>query len=117
METVFSLLLIMLKQILTISTLFVATFITAQTTRLEITSLPSYHASESNIYAAGSFNGWNPQDENYKFKKDEKGNYFFLLHLEQVVLIFQTIEFFFLFHGVLRYLFDALFEFEKKIIF
>ncbi len=27
------------------------------------------------MYAAGSFNGWNPQDEKFKFKKDDKGNY------------------------------------------
>ena len=44
--------------------------------RFEIRSLPSYHSSNSEIYLAGSFNGWNPQDNNFKFSKDEKGNYF-----------------------------------------
>jgi len=50
--------------------------------RLEIKSLPSYHASGSNIYVAGSFNGWNPQDEKYKFQKNNNGNYFLELKLE-----------------------------------
>ena len=49
--------------------------------RLEIKSLPAYHATGSNIYTAGSFNGWNPQDEQYKFKRDDKGNYFLELKI------------------------------------
>lgn len=49
-------------------------------TRLEIKSLP-VHPSAENFYAAGSFNGWNPQDEQYKFKKDAAGNYFLELRL------------------------------------
>lgn len=53
------------------------------TIHLQITSLPSYHPSGSNIYAAGSFNGWNPQDENYKFQHDDQGNYFLDLKLDK----------------------------------
>lgn len=51
-------------------------------TRLILQSVPAFHPSGSSIYAAGSFNGWNPQDDNYKFKKDEKGNYFLDLNLD-----------------------------------
>ena len=53
------------------------------TTHLQIKSLPAYHPSGSNIYAAGSFNGWNPQDENYKFQHDNNGNYFLDLKLDK----------------------------------
>jgi len=52
------------------------------TSHLQIKSLPPYHPSGSNIYAAGSFNGWNPQDENYKFQHDNNGNYFLDLKLD-----------------------------------
>ncbi len=72
----------MLKSTFAVSALLVVSFLSAQTiVRLEIKSLPAYHATGSNIYAAGSFNGWNPQDEQYKFKKDDKGNYFLELKL------------------------------------
>ncbi len=53
------------------------------TIHLQITSLPAYHPSGSNIYAAGSFNGWNPQDENYKFQHDANGNYSLDLKLDR----------------------------------
>jgi predicted alpha/beta superfamily hydrolase len=72
----------MLKSTLVISFLLIGTSIIAQNnTRLEIKSLPLYHSAEK-FYAAGSFNGWNPQDEQYKFKKDDKGNYLLELKLE-----------------------------------
>jgi predicted alpha/beta superfamily hydrolase len=72
------------KTILNISTLIFAASVMAQSTvRLKIKSLPAYHPSGSNIYAAGSFNGWNPQDENYKFQHDKYGNYFLDLKLEK----------------------------------
>jgi predicted alpha/beta superfamily hydrolase len=48
---------------------------------LEIKSLPSYHSQTGFIYAAGSFNSWNPQDAQYKFQKDDKGNYTLNLQL------------------------------------
>ena len=72
----------MLKPAIVISFLLSATFLFAQTTtRLEIKSLPEKHIAGSNLYIAGSFNGWNPQDEQYKFKRDDKGNYFLELKL------------------------------------
>src|SRR5690349_3987102 len=52
-----------------------------QSVHMEITQLPSYHPTGSDIYIAGSFNGWNPHDEKYKFNKDDKENYFFDLSL------------------------------------
>lgn len=53
------------------------------TVRMEIRSLPGYHPSGSDIYLAGSFNGWNPQDEKYKFRKDSAGSYYFELQLAE----------------------------------
>ncbi len=44
--------------------------------RLQIKTLPAYHPPGSNIYVAGSFNGWNPQDNNYRFSKNAQGNYY-----------------------------------------
>lgn len=55
--------------------------IMAQTVHLEITQLPSYHPAGSDIYMAGSFNGWNPHDEKFKFNKDDKGHYFLNISL------------------------------------
>ncbi len=49
--------------------------------RIEIRSLPAYHASGSNIYLAGSFNGWNPQNEAFKFQRDEKEQYYITIKL------------------------------------
>src|SRR5258705_4588726 len=63
------------------SLLFVSSVIAQNTVRLEIRSLPSYHPSGANVYAAGSFNGWNPQNEQYKFQQDDNGNYFLNLKL------------------------------------
>ncbi len=45
-------------------------------TTLRIINLPAFHPSGSNIYLAGSFNGWNPQDKNFMFHRDSAGNYF-----------------------------------------
>jgi predicted alpha/beta superfamily hydrolase len=57
--------------------LFIAVLSAAQhTVHFKISSLPDYHNSDS-LYLAGSFNGWNPKNENFRFQKDEKGNYFF----------------------------------------
>jgi predicted alpha/beta superfamily hydrolase len=52
-----------------------------QTLRLEIKKLPDYHASGSAIFAAGSFNGWNPADPKFRFKKDTAGLYYLDLSL------------------------------------
>jgi alpha-glucosidase len=45
--------------------------------RFIVAALPQFHATDSTIYLAGSFNSWNPQDKNTRFQKDAKGNYFF----------------------------------------
>jgi alpha-glucosidase len=45
-----------------------------RTVRFTISSLPS-STSDSGLYIAGSFNGWNPQDKNYRLQKNENGNY------------------------------------------
>ncbi|HRO71623.1 MAG TPA: glycogen-binding domain-containing protein, partial [Chitinophagaceae bacterium] len=50
-------------------------------TTLRIKSLPAFHPSGSNIYLAGSFNGWNPQDKNFMFRRDSAGIYFIELQL------------------------------------
>ena len=70
------------KSAVLISALLFVSFVIAQNTvRVEIKSLPAYHPSGSGIYAAGSFNGWNPKNEQYKFQRDDNGNYFLNLKL------------------------------------
>ena len=39
--------------------------------RVVISSFPARNLADSNLYMAGSFNGWNPKDENYRFQKNE----------------------------------------------
>ena len=51
--------------------------------QLQVKTLPDHHPSGSAIYVAGSFNGWNPGDENYKFQKDPGGSYFINLQLNK----------------------------------
>jgi predicted alpha/beta superfamily hydrolase len=53
----------------------------SQRIRFEIKSLPDRHIKGSFIYLAGSFNGWNPKDEKYKFQQDDKGSYYLELSL------------------------------------
>lgn len=67
----------------TLGLLLTAVGISQNTIHLQITSLPPYHPSGSNIYVAGSFNGWNPQDDNFKFKHDNNGNYSLDLKLDK----------------------------------
>lgn len=40
---------------------------------IPIHSLPSDTPSNESIYIAGTFNNWNPEDENYKFQKSTSG--------------------------------------------
>jgi predicted alpha/beta superfamily hydrolase len=61
----------------------ISTAMAQNTVHLQIKSLPVYHPSGSDIYAAGSFNGWNPQDGNYKFQHDPNGNYFLKMKLDK----------------------------------
>ena len=72
-----------MKTLLSTLALLISSALSAQVnTHIAITSLPPYHADGSAVYAAGSFNGWNPQDEQYRFNRDGKGNYFLDLKLE-----------------------------------
>jgi predicted alpha/beta superfamily hydrolase len=65
----------MMKNLITFILIAVAINSPAQhIVRFSISSLPQ--SKDSNFYLAGSFNGWNPNNEVYKFRKDEKGNYF-----------------------------------------
>ena len=43
--------------------------------RFVISALPLTNSNNSNLFVAGSFNGWNPQDKNYHFQKNERGSY------------------------------------------
>ena len=70
------------KAQITILAFFISLTALAQNTiRLEIKSLPVSSISGNNIYIAGSFNNWNPQNEQFKFQQDEKENYFINLKL------------------------------------
>lgn len=72
----------MLRNTFAIALLMTAPVLMAQqTTRIAIKTLPERHSSGSDIYLAGSFNGWNAADEKYKSLKDEEGNYYFNLQL------------------------------------
>ena len=78
----------MLKTILALSTvLFTQSAMSQNNVRLEIKSLPPYHPAGSDIYAAGSFNGWNPQDNNYRFQRTANGDYYLELKLDRKMII------------------------------
>lgn len=65
-----------------ITALLFAYSLTAQhAIQFRIKSLPVNHPSGAAVYIAGSFNGWNPQNEQYRFQKDDNGNYFISLKL------------------------------------
>lgn len=51
------------------------------TVKIVLRNVPAYTKSNAGIYAAGSFNGWHPQDSQYKFQQDGKGNYMLNLQL------------------------------------
>lgn len=66
----------MIRLIIILPCVFFSILSTAQKTIiLDITSLPAYHSPGESIYAAGTFNGWNPKDEKYKFRIDSAGKY------------------------------------------
>ncbi|MEO5564770.1 MAG: alpha/beta hydrolase-fold protein [Chitinophagaceae bacterium] len=74
----------MIKIAFAIFSLFYTSILMAQqSVRMEIKTLPEYHPSGSEIYLAGSFNGWNPHDEKYKFQQDNSGNYYYDLNLAE----------------------------------
>src|ERR1043165_127962 len=79
---IISLLLLMVKISLVLLQIVISINLMAQhTVKFNIRSLPQYHSPGSDIYIAGSFNGWNPQDAAYRFSKDTKGNYSFTFSL------------------------------------
>jgi predicted alpha/beta superfamily hydrolase len=63
-----------------ISLLITLSLESQQKIRIEINSLPANNPTNSSIFIAGSFNGWNPQNKNFQFQKNEKG-YFLELSL------------------------------------
>lgn len=66
----------MLRLLAGIFFLLVSVPVFSQTVRFEIHTLPAIHPAGSAVYIAGSFNGWNPQDEKYRFQTDTAGKYF-----------------------------------------
>lgn len=48
---------------------------------ISIGALPTGPAGQNTIYLAGSFNGWNPRDERFRFQAGANGNYFIELAL------------------------------------
>jgi len=72
----------MFRTILAIAgTILTTTLMAQHSITIRINSLPQYHSPGSDIYVAGSFNGWNAQDPDYRFQKDGDGNYFINLLL------------------------------------
>lgn len=71
----------MRKLFAVIIALTLSTVVKAQVTRIEIKNIPISNHVSGVIYAAGSFNNWNPKDEKFKFQKDDTGNYFIELKL------------------------------------
>lgn len=66
----------MITKFLLLSCLIAANVCMAQKDVLfTIKELPAFHPQGSNIYLAGSFNGWNPADDNYKFSRNDDGQY------------------------------------------
>jgi predicted alpha/beta superfamily hydrolase len=65
-----------------ITLLFTSMMMAQNSVRLEIISLPVYHPSGADLYVTGSFNGWNPQDEKYKFVHSGNGVYSLRLELK-----------------------------------
>ena len=47
-------------------------------TRIEIKSLPANHSISTGVYIAGSFNGWNPQNEHYRFQWNFSTNSYYI---------------------------------------
>ena len=53
--------------------IFFSLHINGQTIRFEIRSVPSGYPADSTVYLAGSFNNWEPKNENYRFKREPYG--------------------------------------------
>jgi predicted alpha/beta superfamily hydrolase len=63
-----------------VSLVFTVFVFAQQKISIEIVHPPANAITGGFIYIAGSFNGWNPQDKNYQFQKNDKG-YFIDLSL------------------------------------
>src|SRR4030095_3819709 len=63
-----------------VSLLLTLSLASQQKIRIEINSLPANNPANSALFVAGSFNGWNPQNKDFRFQKNEKG-YFLELTL------------------------------------
>lgn len=72
----------MFRLALIFSIIILSAFISTaqQKIRIELNSLPADHPPAADIFIAGSFNGWNPQNKNYQFQK-EGDKYFLVLSL------------------------------------
>lgn len=66
-----------------ITLMFASASIAQNTTRITIVKLPEYHATGSDLYLAGSFNGWNPKDSSFRFKREADGSYYIDLKLKE----------------------------------
>ncbi len=51
--------------------------------QINISRLPAYHPTGSVLYLAGSFNGWNPKDENFRLTRSAGGLYTLTMNLPQ----------------------------------
>ena len=63
-----------------IAIVFTSCLAAQQKIRIEINAFPPNTPTNSSIFIAGNFNGWNPQHKNFQFQKNEKG-YFLELSL------------------------------------
>ncbi len=65
----------MLRHIVLVSAIAFPFFLSAQILRFELSILPEKHIPGSEIYLAGSFNGWQPQQDSFQFRADSSGLY------------------------------------------
>ena len=66
---------VMMRPLLLFFLLLPELFAAAQQIRFDIHSLPPGRTPGSTIYLAGSFNGWKPDDEQYRFRDNGTGSY------------------------------------------
>ena len=71
----------MRRILLYILSLLPALICQAQSIRMLVRKLPENHPPGSAIYLAGSFNKWNPQEEQFRFRLNETGQYSLLLSI------------------------------------
>lgn len=74
---------------LTICLLFQAIFISAQLT-LRIVQVPVNTPTDATLYAAGDFNGWEPEDSDFAFTKNDNGSFEISLNIEPGAIKFKV---------------------------